>query len=60
VPSFHNFFDQLDNFRTHYFLWVTAGGLDSVSERSERSERVPEELEEGLGDEGENPEDGEG
>ncbi|KAK4188569.1 pseudouridine synthase [Podospora australis] len=49
--AFHLFFNQVDNFRTDYFLWVTAGGVDASHERSDRTERVPKALEAELGDE---------
>ncbi|KXX77953.1 tRNA pseudouridine synthase 1 [Madurella mycetomatis] len=49
--SFHLFFNQVDNFRTDYFLWVTAGGVEASHERSDRTERVPKALEAELGDE---------
>ncbi|KAK4135199.1 pseudouridine synthase [Trichocladium antarcticum] len=49
--SFHLFFNQIDNFRTDYFLWVTAGGVGASHERSDRAERVPKALEAELGDE---------
>jgi tRNA pseudouridine38-40 synthase len=45
------FFNQIDNFRTDYFLWVTAGGVGASHERSDRAERVPKALEAELGDE---------
>jgi tRNA pseudouridine38-40 synthase len=51
VRSFHLFFNQVDNFRTNYFLWVTAGGVEASHERSDRTERVPKGLEAELGDE---------
>jgi len=41
----------VDNFHTDYFLWVTAGGVASSKERSERTERVPRALQVELGDE---------
>ncbi|KAK3985217.1 pseudouridine synthase [Cladorrhinum sp. PSN332] len=49
--SFHLFFNQVDNFRTDYFLWVTAGGLEASHERLDRVERVPKALQAELGDE---------
>ncbi|KAK4163873.1 pseudouridine synthase [Cladorrhinum sp. PSN259] len=49
--SFHLFFNQVDNFRTDYFLWVTAGGLEASHERADRVERVPKALQAELGDE---------
>lgn len=52
VNRFHLFFNQVDNFRTDYFLWVTAGGLEASHERSNRTgEKVPKGLEAELGDE---------
>ena len=42
----------MDNFRTDYFLWVTAGGLEASHERSNRTgEKVPKALEAELGEE---------
>ncbi|KAK5659512.1 hypothetical protein OQA88_714 [Cercophora sp. LCS_1] len=50
--AFHLFFNQVDNFRTDYFLWVTAGGLEASHERSERTlDKVPKALQAELGDE---------
>ncbi|KAK3368332.1 pseudouridine synthase [Podospora didyma] len=50
--SFHLFFNQVDNFRTDYFLWVTAGGVGASYERQERGgEKVPKALQAELGDE---------
>ncbi|KAI2626774.1 pseudouridine synthase [Hypoxylon sp. NC1633] len=58
--SFHTFFHQIDNFKTAYFLWVTAGGIDAAKIRQGPG-AVPEELMAELGDEGEeNSEEGEG
>ncbi|KAK3357907.1 pseudouridine synthase [Lasiosphaeria hispida] len=49
--SFHLFFNQVDNFRTDYFLWVTAGGLEASHQRSDRTgERIPKALQAELGD----------
>ncbi|KAL5612676.1 hypothetical protein BROUX41_004229 [Berkeleyomyces rouxiae] len=28
--SFHEFFQQVDNFKSSYFLWLTAGGLEAA------------------------------
>ncbi|KAK3322942.1 pseudouridine synthase [Apodospora peruviana] len=48
--SFHLFFNQVDNFRTDYFLWVTAGGVQASLERSDRTaERIPKQLQNELG-----------
>lgn len=53
MPSrFHLFFNQVDNYRTDYFLWVTAGGVEASHERTNRTgERVPKALQAELGDE---------
>ncbi|KAI2642722.1 pseudouridine synthase [Xylaria nigripes] len=50
--SFHTFFNQIDTFRSDYFLWVTAGGLEAARKRVGPREDVPQELEAELGDEG--------
>lgn len=60
TSSFHTFFNQLDSFATDYFLWVTANGFEGAYERKEKGDRVPKGLEAQLGDEGENPDEGEG
>ncbi|KAK8064654.1 hypothetical protein PG994_007292 [Apiospora phragmitis] len=49
--SFHAFFHQIDNFKTDYFLWVTAGGMDAAHKRTGQCDDVPEGLEEELGEE---------
>ena len=46
---------MLDNFNADYFLWVTAGGIDAAVTRVGV---IPKELEDELGDDGE--EDAEG
>ncbi|KAI0180793.1 pseudouridine synthase [Hypoxylon sp. FL1284] len=60
--SFHTFFHQIDNYKSAYFLWVTAGGLEAAEVREGPQEPVPEELREELGEEDgdEDPEAGEG
>lgn len=50
---FHLFFNQIDTFKSDYFLWVTAGGLETAQQREGPREPVPQELENELGDEGE-------
>ncbi|KAI0377153.1 pseudouridine synthase [Hypomontagnella monticulosa] len=57
--SFHTFFHQIDNYKTNYFLWVTAGGLDAAEIRTGPMEPMPDALNDELGDE-EDPEGGEG
>ncbi|KAI0129072.1 pseudouridine synthase [Xylariales sp. AK1849] len=58
--SFHSFFHQIDNFKSDYFLWVTAGGIAAAHARDGPAEDAPEGMKEELGDEGEDPEGGEG
>ncbi|KAF3059438.1 tRNA pseudouridine synthase 1 [Daldinia childiae] len=59
--SFHTFFHQIDNYKEGYFLWVTAGGIEVAEQRMGQMESIPKELEEELGDDGEeNPDEGEG
>ncbi|KAK7962107.1 tRNA pseudouridine synthase [Apiospora aurea] len=50
--SFHAFFHQIDNFKTDYFLWVTAGGMGAAHKRIGQGEDVPEGLKKELGDDG--------
>lgn len=47
---FHTFFHQIDNYKLGYFLWVTAGGIDAAVTRTGI---IPKELEDELGDDGE-------
>ncbi|KAI0122036.1 pseudouridine synthase [Daldinia grandis] len=59
--SFHTFFHQIDNYKEGYFLWVTAGGIEAAEQRMGQIGSIPKELEEELGDDGEeNPDEGEG
>ncbi|KAF2970982.1 hypothetical protein GQX73_g2543 [Xylaria multiplex] len=58
--SFHLFFNQIDTFKSDYFLWVTTGGLEIAKQREGPREPVPQELEAELGDEGEEAGDEEG
>ncbi|KAI0526419.1 pseudouridine synthase [Xylaria bambusicola] len=53
--AFHLFFNQIDTFRSDYFLWVTSGNLEGLYQREGPGDSVPKELENELGDEGENP-----
>jgi tRNA pseudouridine38-40 synthase len=50
---FHTFFHQIDNFKSDYFLWVTAGGLDAAHKRVGQVDDLPEAMKKELGDEGE-------
>ncbi|KAK7914909.1 hypothetical protein PG985_012612 [Apiospora marii] len=49
--SFHAFFHQIDNFKTDYFLWVTAGGMEAAAKRTGQADDVPKALKQELGDE---------
>ncbi|KAI1155005.1 pseudouridine synthase [Nemania diffusa] len=51
--SFHVFFNQIDSFKSDYFLWVTAGDLETAQQREGPRDSIPQELEDELGDEGE-------
>ncbi|KAI0486788.1 pseudouridine synthase [Xylaria cf. heliscus] len=57
--SFHIFFNQIDTFKSDYFLWVTAGGLEAAQQRIGPRDPIPQELENELGDEGDDA-DGQG
>ncbi|KAH8898283.1 pseudouridine synthase [Thozetella sp. PMI_491] len=52
--AFYNFFHQIDNFRTDFFLWVTPGGLEASYQRLGKGEagkeKIPKALEAELGD----------
>ncbi|KAI0004786.1 pseudouridine synthase [Xylariaceae sp. FL0662B] len=62
--SFHTFFHQVDNYKSDYFLWLTAAGIEAAETRRGPLEGIPEALKEELGDEAEDgeedPEGGEG
>lgn len=52
-PRFHTFFHQIDNFKTNYFLWVTAGGMYAAQPRDGPMSSVPKELDDDeLGEDG--------
>ncbi|KAH6898241.1 pseudouridine synthase [Thelonectria olida] len=57
--SFHMFFNQIDQFKTNHFLWLTAGGLKAAEIKSDK---VEADVSKRLGDESEDedPENGEG
>jgi tRNA pseudouridine38-40 synthase len=38
---FHTFFHHIDNFKTDYFLWVTAEGVAGARQSVARSEQPP-------------------
>ncbi|KAK6205913.1 hypothetical protein LQW54_008105 [Pestalotiopsis sp. IQ-011] len=60
--SFHTFFHQIDHFKSDYFLWVTAGGIDAARKRVGLGDDMPPTLKAELDDENEDqdPENGEG
>ncbi|KAH9887415.1 pseudouridine synthase [Xylariomycetidae sp. FL2044] len=49
--SFHTFLHQIDSFKSDYFLWATAEGMEAAHKRLGPKESIPQELEEELGDE---------
>jgi tRNA pseudouridine38-40 synthase len=57
---FHTFFHQIDHFKSDYFLWVTAGGIQAARKRTGQGDDMPEALKAELDDEGEDIEGGEG
>ncbi|KAH8673461.1 pseudouridine synthase [Xylariales sp. PMI_506] len=57
--SFHTFFNQIDNFKSDYFLWVTAGGVAAAHKRIGQAEDMPAGMTDQLSDD-EDPEGGEG
>jgi tRNA pseudouridine38-40 synthase len=56
------FFNQIDQFKTNHFLWLTAGGLKAAEIKSTSGEKVEADVNKRLGDESEDedPENGEG
>ncbi|KAF4456386.1 tRNA pseudouridine38-40 synthase [Fusarium austroafricanum] len=60
--SFHMFFNQIDQFKTNHFLWLTAGGMKAAEiSRDTTGEKVQQDVDKQLGDEDEeDPEGGEG
>ncbi|GKT52924.1 tRNA pseudouridine38-40 synthase A [Colletotrichum tofieldiae] len=58
--TFHIFFQQVDNFKSDYFLWLTAGGIDAGAIRTAKGEKGAKTLEAEIGDEDEDPENGDG
>ncbi|KAI3577376.1 ribosomal protein S7e-domain-containing protein [Fusarium oxysporum f. sp. albedinis] len=59
--SFHMFFNQIDQFKTNHFLWLTAGGMKAAEiARDTTGEKVQQDVDKQLGDEDEeDPEGGE-
>ncbi|KAJ0335239.1 hypothetical protein COL922a_009504 [Colletotrichum nupharicola] len=57
---FHTFFQQVDNFKSDYFLWLTAAGIDAGAIMTAKGEEKHKTLEAQMGDEDEDPENGEG
>lgn len=58
--SFHAFFNQIDQFKSNHFLWLTAGGLSAADMSNCSGSKVQENVAKQLGDEDEDPEGGEG
>lgn len=57
------FFNQIDQFKTNHFLWLTAGGMKAAEiSRDSTGEKVQRDVDKRLGDEDEDedPEGGEG
>ncbi|KAG5925434.1 hypothetical protein E4U42_004289 [Claviceps africana] len=60
--TFHGFYNQIDQFKSNHFLWLTAGGM-KVAELHKESdaEKTQQDVDKALGDEDEeDPEGGEG
>jgi tRNA pseudouridine38-40 synthase len=47
------FFNQIDTFKSDHFLWLTSGSIEAAHQRVGPRESIPRELEDELGDEGE-------
>ncbi|KAG5958194.1 hypothetical protein E4U57_001467 [Claviceps arundinis] len=62
--TFHGFFNQIDQFKSNHFLWLTAGGLKVAELNKETESGKPQQdqdVDKALGDEDEeDPEGGEG
>ncbi|KAI5465382.1 pseudouridine synthase [Mariannaea sp. PMI_226] len=61
--SFHMFYNQIDQFKTNHFLWLTAGGLKAAEiTQNTSSDLAQADVNKRLGDESEDedPENGEG
>ncbi|RFN48706.1 trna pseudouridine38-40 synthase [Fusarium flagelliforme] len=60
--TFHMFFNQIDQFKTNHFLWLTAGGMKAAEiAKDTTGEKVQQDVDKELGDEDEeDPEGGEG
>ena len=52
VARFHDFFHHLDNFRTDYFLWVTASGVSAAKQSQARKEDPDDDEVDANGEEG--------
>jgi hypothetical protein len=55
-PRFHGFYTHVDNFRSPFFLWLTARGITDESVRPAKDEAAIR----GVEDEDEDPANGEG
>lgn len=55
------FYNQIDQFKTNHFLWLTAGGMKAAEiSNNTTGEKVQQDVDKELGDEDEDPEGGEG
>jgi tRNA pseudouridine38-40 synthase len=57
---FHTFFQQVDNFKSDFFLWLTAGGIEAGAIRTGTAADAGKVADAGLDEEDEDPEGGEG
>ncbi|KAG6007022.1 hypothetical protein E4U43_000364 [Claviceps pusilla] len=60
--TFHGFYNQIDQFKSNHFLWLTAGGMKVAELHKETdAEKSQQDVDKALGDEDEeDPEGGEG
>ncbi|KJZ76362.1 hypothetical protein HIM_04091 [Hirsutella minnesotensis 3608] len=58
--TFHTFYNQIDQFKSNHFLWLTAGGMAVAEIAKTAGSKVQEDVDKQLGDEDEDPEGGEG
>ncbi|KAH6693457.1 tRNA pseudouridine synthase A [Plectosphaerella plurivora] len=58
--TFHTFFNQVDNFKSDFFLWLSAGGIEAGAIRTGAAGDASKVADAGLDEEDEDPEGGEG
>ena len=49
---FHDFFNQIDHFRTDYFMWVTADGVNAARQSKTRNVDISDDEADPNGGEG--------